>query len=105
MLIPGYTRRTATQGWRDMNAEIIAVGTELLMGETQDTNSSWLGQRLPELGHGVGIELSAGTKQVVGLCVRVGIPAQRLDVQHGREDSPLPPGSVRCMKRYDRRGA
>ncbi len=33
-----------------MKAEIIAVGTELLMGETQDTNSSWLGTRLPELG-------------------------------------------------------
>ena len=33
-----------------MKAEIIAVGTELLMGETQDTNSSWIGSRLPELG-------------------------------------------------------
>ncbi len=33
-----------------MKAEIIAVGTELLMGETQDTNSSWLGTRLPEFG-------------------------------------------------------
>tara|TARA_B100000029_G_C17608296_1_gene968224 strand:+ start:4197 stop:5423 length:1227 start_codon:yes stop_codon:yes gene_type:complete len=33
-----------------MDAEIIAVGTELLMGETQDTNSSWIGQRLPEFG-------------------------------------------------------
>lgn len=33
-----------------MNAEIIAVGTELLMGETQDTNTSWIGQRLPEFG-------------------------------------------------------
>lgn len=33
-----------------MKAEIIAVGTELLMGETQDTNSSWLGNRLPEFG-------------------------------------------------------
>ena len=33
-----------------MKAEIIAVGTELLMGETQDTNSSWIGSRLPALG-------------------------------------------------------
>jgi nicotinamide-nucleotide amidase len=33
-----------------MDVEIIAVGTELLMGETQDTNSSWLGSRLPEFG-------------------------------------------------------
>jgi nicotinamide-nucleotide amidase len=33
-----------------LRAEIIAVGTELLMGETQDTNSSWIGSRLPEVG-------------------------------------------------------
>ncbi|MBI4339600.1 MAG: competence/damage-inducible protein A [Chloroflexi bacterium] len=33
-----------------MYAEIIASGTELLMGETQDTNSSYLGSRLPALG-------------------------------------------------------
>jgi nicotinamide-nucleotide amidase len=33
-----------------LKAEIIAVGTELLMGETQDTNSSWIGSRLPEVG-------------------------------------------------------
>ncbi len=33
-----------------MKAEIIAVGTELLMGETQDTNSSWIGSRLPTIG-------------------------------------------------------
>jgi len=33
-----------------VKAEIIAVGTELLMGETQDTNSSWIGSRLPTLG-------------------------------------------------------
>jgi nicotinamide-nucleotide amidase len=33
-----------------LKTEIIAVGTELLMGETQDTNSSWIGSRLPEIG-------------------------------------------------------
>ena len=33
-----------------MKAEIIAVGTELLMGETADTNSAWLAQRLPLVG-------------------------------------------------------
>lgn len=33
-----------------MDAEIIASGTELLMGETQDTNSSYIGSRLPALG-------------------------------------------------------
>ena len=33
-----------------MDAEIIAVGTELLMGETIDTNSGWLASRLPTVG-------------------------------------------------------
>ena len=33
-----------------MKAEIIAIGTELLMGETADTNSGWIATRMPELG-------------------------------------------------------
>ena len=40
-----------------MRAEIIAVGSELLMGETADTNSSWLAVHMPE----VGLELHAVT--------------------------------------------
>ena len=43
-----------------MKAEIVAVGTELLMGETADTNSGWLAERLP----GLGLELQRVT--VVG---------------------------------------
>lgn len=33
-----------------MKAEIIAIGTEILFGEIVDTNSSYIAQRLPELG-------------------------------------------------------
>ena len=33
-----------------MNAEILSVGTELLMGELVDTNSSFIASRLPALG-------------------------------------------------------
>ena len=33
-----------------MNAEIIAIGTELLIGDTLDTNSAFLAGRLPRLG-------------------------------------------------------
>ena len=33
-----------------VKAEVIAVGTELLMGETADTNSAWLAQRSPVVG-------------------------------------------------------
>ena len=33
-----------------MKAEIFSIGTELLMGELTDTNSSWMAARLPALG-------------------------------------------------------
>lgn len=33
-----------------MRAEIVAVGTELLLGETVDTNSAWIAARLAEVG-------------------------------------------------------
>lgn len=33
-----------------MQAEIIAIGTELLLGQTVDSNSAWIGERLAELG-------------------------------------------------------
>ena len=33
-----------------MNAEIVCVGTELLMGELTDTNAAWIAGRLPALG-------------------------------------------------------
>ena len=33
-----------------MKAEIISIGTELLMGELTDTNASWIAGRLPALG-------------------------------------------------------
>ena len=33
-----------------MRAEIISIGTELLMGELTDTNASWIAGRLPALG-------------------------------------------------------
>ena len=46
---PTYTRGTG-QEQVSMYAETIASGTELLMGEIQDTNSSWLASRLPGLG-------------------------------------------------------
>lgn len=33
-----------------MNAEIVAIGTELLLGQNQDTNSSWLAREMALLG-------------------------------------------------------
>jgi nicotinamide-nucleotide amidase len=33
-----------------LNAEVVAVGTELLLGQIADTNSAWMGQRLAQAG-------------------------------------------------------
>ena len=33
-----------------MKAEIVAIGTEILLGEIVDTNSAWIARQLPELG-------------------------------------------------------
>jgi nicotinamide-nucleotide amidase len=33
-----------------MDCEVVAIGTELLLGQVVDTNSAWLGQRLAEAG-------------------------------------------------------
>ncbi len=35
------------------SAEIVAIGTEMLLGDLVDTNSAWLSQRLAELGVGI----------------------------------------------------
>lgn len=35
---------------RRLHAEIVAIGTELLLGDSVDTNSAWLSRRLTELG-------------------------------------------------------
>ncbi len=53
-----------------MTAEIISVGTELLLGEIIDTNASWMSQRLAEIGlnlyyrHTVGDNLPRLSRQI-----------------------------------------
>lgn len=46
-----------------MNAEIVVVGTELLLGQTLDTNSQWLCRRLAELGVNVFFRSTVGDNQ------------------------------------------
>ena len=59
-----------------MRCEIVAVGTELLLGQIVDTNSTWIGQQLAEAGidclyqtrvgeHGA--RLSGGQRQRIAL--------------------------------------
>ena len=43
-----------------MDAEIIAVGTELLMGELVDSNSAFLASELPKLGMSLKIAVKIG---------------------------------------------
>lgn len=47
-----------------MRAEIISVGTELLLGEIVDTNAAFLGRRLAELGMDVYYRQTVGDNQV-----------------------------------------
>jgi nicotinamide-nucleotide amidase len=33
-----------------MRCEVVAIGTELLLGQITDTNSSWIGEQLAQAG-------------------------------------------------------
>src|SRR6476620_7022054 len=45
-----YVARYQYSGWQVMNAAIVSVGTELLLGTINDTNAQYLAQRLAGLG-------------------------------------------------------
>ena len=47
-----------------MRCEVVAVGTELLLGQIVDTNSSWIGERLARAGADFGA-LAANTPHIV----------------------------------------
>jgi molybdopterin-biosynthesis enzyme MoeA-like protein len=42
------------------SAEIVAVGTEILLGSLVDTNTAWLSQRLPASGIAVNRHTAVG---------------------------------------------
>ncbi len=62
-----------------MRAEIVAVGTELLLGENVDTNSAWLSARLAEIGVDVHRHTTVGDNHRRMVDV-VGAAAARADV-------------------------
>jgi nicotinamide-nucleotide amidase len=43
-----------------MRCDVIAVGTELLLGQIVDTNSSWIGERLAASGIGSRLQVKVG---------------------------------------------
>src|SRR5688572_15788561 len=46
-----------------MNAIILSVGDELVLGQTVDTNSAWLSQQLAAIGCAVAAHLTVGDDQ------------------------------------------
>lgn len=61
-----------------MNVELVNTGTELLLGDTINTNAAWIGQRLAALG----VQVTRQTIVPDGAVIRVAIceAAQRADV-------------------------
>src|SRR5215207_3842279 len=49
-------------------AEIVTIGTEMLLGDLVDTNTAWISQRLAELGVGIYRHTTVGdnTERIVG---------------------------------------
>jgi len=62
-----------------MRAEIVGVGTELLLGQIANTNARWMGERLSEIGVDVLYHQVVGDnlERIVGV---VGLAASRADV-------------------------
>lgn len=57
-----------------MDVEIVAVGTELLLGQTVNGNAAWLGARLAEEGHGVTAHQAVpDTHEVIVDALRLGL--------------------------------
>lgn len=57
-----------------MRTEIVAVGTELLLGQIVDTNSRWIGQRLAGIGVDVSFEQVVGDNvERIGACLRLAL--------------------------------
>ena len=50
------------------SAEIVTIGTEMLLGDLVDTNTAWISQRLAELGVGIYRHTTVGdnTERIVG---------------------------------------
>src|ERR671912_1407499 len=46
-----------------MNAIILSIGDELVLGQTVDTNSAWISQQLAAVGCGVAAHMTVGDDQ------------------------------------------
>ncbi|MGD9495974.1 MAG: competence/damage-inducible protein A [Armatimonadota bacterium] len=107
-----------------MRAELVSVGTELLLGEIVDTNAAWMSQRLAEIGvdvhfrHTVGdnlarivsvLELALSRSDVVLLCGGLGptqddLTRESIAQVTGRALRPDPEAEERLRAFFARRG-
>ena len=70
-----------------MNAEIVSIGSELLLGQIVDTNASWIAQRLAESGVNLFYKTTVGDN----LNRMVDILDQSLDRSIDRDSWPARP--------------
>ena len=57
-----------------MGAELLTIGTELLLGQIVDTNASWMSQRLAEAGIDVYYKSTVGDNHRAARFVGVHLP-------------------------------
>lgn len=55
-----HGRRSLLAGGKQMRCDVVAVGTELLLGQIVDTNSAWLGEQLTAAGIDSCIQVKVG---------------------------------------------
>ena len=49
--VSGWQQQAKREGRISMRCDVLAIGTELLLGQIVDTNSSWIGEQLAAVGH------------------------------------------------------
>ena len=66
----------------DIKCEIISIGDELLIGQTINTNASWIGQEINQLGIDVihGAVISDEKNAIIKALEEAGIKPEDLDV-------------------------
>lgn len=70
-----------------MHAEVISVGTEILLGQITDTNSTFISQRLAELGIDVYFKTVVGDNEK--RLLRAGLTWSFYPVDSGRQKMTL----------------
>ena len=68
-----------------MNAIILSIGDELVLGQTVDTNSAWLSAQLATVGCDVSLHLTVPDSQPA---IEEGASRRRADTQSWRSGEP-----------------